>query len=375
MTKKAFITGITGQDGAYLTHLLLTKGYEVHGLMRRTSQFNNARIQELCGHLPLPGGASLEERLFLHYGDSTDSLNITTLVEDIQPDEIYNLAAQSHVKVSFEMPVYTCDVDALGTLRILEAVRQARLTEKTHVYQASTSELFGKVQEIPQTEKTPFYPRSPYGVAKLFAYWMTVNYRESYGMFASNGILFNHESPFRGETFVTRKITLAVARILNGLQSHLELGNMDAKRDWGHARDFVEAMWRILQHDEPGDFIIATGEQHSVREFVTLAFEFVGIPIRWEGTGLEEVGIARVPFLSADGKAVGFVPGHGLGNVPMEERVVVKVNPDFFRPAEVETLLGNPEKSRSVLGWNAQTSFPQLVHEMMEYDLRKIHAD
>jgi len=369
MPKKAFITGITGQDGAYLTHLLLSKGYEVHGLMRRTSQFNVARLMELCG------GTAFEDKLFLHYGDSTDSLNITTLVEDIRPDEIFNLAAQSHVKVSFEMPVYTCDVDALGTLRILEAVRQAHLTDKTHVYQASTSELFGKVHEIPQSESTPFHPRSPYGVAKLFAYWMTVNYRESYGMFASNGILFNHESPFRGETFVTRKITMAAARILNGLQERLELGNMDAKRDWGHARDFVEAMWLILQHDEPGDFIIATGEQHSVREFVTLAVEYAGVSIRWEGEGVNEVGIARVPVYSPnrENAAVSrFKPETGFGNTPMEERVVVSVNPEFFRPAEVETLLGNPAKSRQLLGWEAKTSFPQLVQEMMDYDLRKI---
>lgn len=366
MPKKAFITGITGQDGAYLTDLLLKKGYEVHGLMRRTSQFNTSRLEELCA----PEAAS--ERLFLHYGDSTDSLNITTLIEDIRPDEIYNLAAQSHVKVSFEMPIYTCDVDALGTLRILEAVRQAHLLDKTHIYQASTSELFGKVHEIPQTEKTPFHPRSPYGVAKLFAYWMTVNYRESYGMFASNGILFNHESPFRGETFVTRKITMAAARILNGLQDRLELGNMDAKRDWGHARDFVEAMWLILQHDTPGDFIIATGEQHSVREFVTLAFEYAGVPIRWEGEGVNEVGIACVPKVSEDGIPCGFIPGKRFEGVPMEERVVVAVNPEFFRPAEVETLLGNPAKSRDLLGWQAKTSFPQLVQEMLEYDLKKL---
>lgn len=372
MRKKAFITGITGQDGAYLSHLLLSKGYEVHGLIRRTSQFNTARLQELCGNLEFSDDGTLENRLFLHYGDSTDSLNITTLVEEIRPDEIYNLAAQSHVKVSFEMPVYTCDVDALGTLRILEAVRQAKLTEKTRIYQASTSELFGKVHEIPQTETTPFHPRSPYGVAKLFAYWMTVNYRESYGMFASNGILFNHESPFRGETFVTRKITLAVARIMNGLQDRLELGNLSAKRDWGHARDFVEAMWKILQHDEPGDFIIATGEQHSVREFVTLAFEHCGVSIRWEGSGLNEVGIARVPVLKHDGVSSGFQPGK-QDVFPSEERVVVAVNPEFFRPAEVETLLGNPAKSRNVLGWHAKTTFPQLVSEMMSYDLKKIH--
>lgn len=372
MRKKTFITGITGQDGAYLSHLLLSKGYEVHGLIRRTSQFNTTRLQELCGNLEFSDDGTLENRLFLHYGDSTDSLNITTLVEEIRPDEIYNLAAQSHVKVSFEMPVYTCDVDALGTLRILEAVRQAKLTEKTRIYQASTSELFGKVHEIPQTETTPFHPRSPYGVAKLFAYWMTVNYRESYGMFASNGILFNHESPFRGETFVTRKITLAVARIMNGLQDRLELGNLSAKRDWGHARDFVEAMWKILQHDEPGDFIIATGEQHSVREFVTLAFEHCGVSIRWEGSGLNEVGIARVPVLKHDGVSSGFQPGK-QDVFPSEERVVVAVNPEFFRPAEVETLLGNPAKSRNVLGWHAKTTFPQLVSEMMSYDLKKIH--
>ncbi|MDO4583423.1 MAG: GDP-mannose 4,6-dehydratase [Planctomycetia bacterium] len=343
--KIAFITGITGQDGSYLTSLLLQKGYVVHGLMRRSSQFNTARLMEICQ------AQSLEDRLFLHYGDSTDSLNLLTLIEEIRPDEIYNLAAQSHVSVSFEVPVYTSDVNALGTLRILEAVQRAGLVEKTRVYQASTSELFGKVREIPQTETTPFYPRSPYGVAKLFAYWMTINYRESYQMFASNGILFNHESPYRGETFVTKKITAAVANILHGRQEKLVLGNLDAKRDWGHARDYVEAMWLILQHDRPDDFIIASGEQHSVREFVEIAFEYIGSPIRWEGSGLEEVGLATI-----GGK----------------ERMVVEISPEYFRPAEVDTLLGDPSKARRELGWMPQTTFCQLVEEMLEYDCRMV---
>lgn len=362
MSKTAFITGITGQDGAYLSHLLLSKGYIVHGLMRRTSQFNTARLHELCGD------TKWEDRLVLHYGDSTDSLNITSLIEETQPDEIYNLAAQSHVQVSFEMPVYTSDVNALGTLRILEAVRQAKLTEKTRIYQASTSELFGKVCEIPQSETTPFHPRSPYGVAKLFAYWMTINYRESYNMFASNGILFNHESPFRGETFVTRKITLAAARILSGLQDCLHLGNLDSKRDWGHARDYVEAMWRILQFERPEDFIIATGQQHSVREFVTHAFDYAGISIEWRGKGMDEVGIARVPVVKSESEP------HNA-TLPTEERVVVAVNPEFFRPAEVETLLGTPQKAQNLLGWKAKTSFKQLVHEMVDYDLKKLASN
>ncbi|MDO4569539.1 MAG: GDP-mannose 4,6-dehydratase [Planctomycetia bacterium] len=353
MNKTAFITGVTGQDGAYLTRLLLSKGYVVHGLMRRASQFNTARLFELCADLPIG------ERLTLHYGDSTDSLNISSLIEDIRPDEVYNLAAQSHVSVSFEMPLYTSDVDALGALRVLEAVRCAALAQKTRVYQASTSELFGKVCEIPQTETTPFHPRSPYAVAKLFAYWMTINYRESYKMFASNGILFNHESPYRGETFVTRKITLAAARIMHGLQDKILLGNLSAKRDWGHARDFVEAMHLILQQDEPGDFIIATGEQHSVREFAELAFRAVGVGVRWEGEGVNEVGIARVPIFSPAGAVKG-----------EEERVVVAVSPQFFRPSEVETLLGNPQKSKNLLGWEPKTSFPKLVEEMMMYDMR-----
>ena len=337
--KTAFITGITGQDGAYLACLLLQKGYQVHGLQRRTSLFNTARLNEICP-IPLP-----EDRLILHYGDSTDSMSLCTLLEEIRPDEIYNLAAQSHVSVSFEIPVYTADVNALGTLRILEAVRQAGLSQHTRVYQASTSELFGSVCETPQRETTPFHPRSPYGVSKLFAYWMVVNYRESYGMFASNGILFNHESPWRGESFVTRKITLAVANIAAGKQEKLRLGNLDAKRDWGHARDYVEAMWRILQYERAEDFVIATGKQHSVRDFVERAFQHAGMPLRWEGEGLDEVGIS-------DG------------------RVVVEVSPEYFRPAEVDTLLGDASKAQQLLGWEPQTTFEQLVAEMVEHDLK-----
>ena len=337
--KTAFITGITGQDGAYLASLLLQKGYQVHGLQRRASLFNTARLNEICP-IPLP-----EDRLILHYGDSTDSMNLCTLIEEIRPDEIYNLAAQSHVSVSFEIPIYTADVNALGTLRILEAVRQAGLSQHTRIYQASTSELFGSVCETPQRETTPFHPRSPYGVSKLFAYWTVVNYRESYGMFASNGILFNHESPWRGEAFVTRKITLAVANIAAGKQEKLRLGNLDAKRDWGHARDYVEAMWRILQYDRAEDFVIATGKQHSVRDFVERAFQHAGMPLRWEGEDLNEVGI-------------------------FNGRVVVEVSPEYFRPAEVDTLLGDASKARQLLGWEPQTTFEQLVAEMVEHDLK-----
>ncbi|MDO4575599.1 MAG: GDP-mannose 4,6-dehydratase [Planctomycetia bacterium] len=356
--KIAFITGVTGQDGAYLSSLLLNKGYEVHGLMRRSSQFNTARLLELCQD------PSADERLQLHYGDSTDSMNVFSLIEAIRPDEIYNLAAQSHVSVSFEMPVYTADVNALGTLRILEAVHRAGLTGRTRVYQASTSELFGKVAEVPQKETTPFHPRSPYGVAKLFGYWAVINYRESYQMFASNGILFNHESPYRGETFVTKKVTQAAAGIAYGLQEKVLLGNLDAKRDWGHARDYVEAMWRILQFDRPEDFIIATGEQHSVRELVEEAFRFIGTSIRWEGTGLNEVGIARVPRYQGGGA----IPDR----TDTEERVVVEISPEFFRPAEVETLLGDSSKARQLLGWEIKTTFQDLVREMMAYDCRVV---
>ena len=339
MTRTALITGITGQDGAYLAEFLLGKGYIVHGLKRRTSLFNTARIDHLYADVH-----DKDARLFLHHGDMTDSSSLLHIVERVKPDEIYNLAAQSHVMVSFEEPEYTANSDALGTLRLLEAVRTLRL-EKTRFYQASTSELFGKVQEIPQTEKTPFYPRSPYGVAKLYAHWITVNYRESYGMFACNGILFNHESPIRGETFVTRKITRALARIKLGVQDCLYLGNLNAKRDWGHAKDYVEAQWLMLQQDKPDDYVIATGEQHSVREFIEIAAQEIGLEMNWRGDGAEELGIDQ----------------HG--------RTIVAVDPRYFRPAEVETLLGDSSKARANLGWVPKISFKELVSEMIQKDL------
>lgn len=346
MKKVALITGITGQDGSYLAEFLLDKGYEVHGLMRRASYFNTARIE----HLYLDEwieDMKQKRSVDLHYGDMTDSSSIIRIIQSLQPDEIYNLAAQSHVKVSFEVPEYTAETDAVGTLRILEAVRILGMEKKTHIYQASTSELFGKVQEVPQSETTPFYPRSPYGVAKMYGYWITKNYREAYGMFAANGILFNHESERRGETFVTRKITLAAARIAKGLQKKLYLGNLNALRDWGYARDYVECMWLILQHSVPDDFVIATGEMHSVREFCTLAFEEAGIQLRWEGENENEKGI--------DIKT---------GNV------LVEVDPKYFRPTEVEQLLGNPEKAKTLLGWNpTKTSFKELVKIMVKNDM------
>ncbi|CAN7612342.1 GDP-mannose 4,6-dehydratase [Pararhizobium sp. LjRoot235] len=339
--KKAMITGVTGQDGAYLASLLLSKGYEVHGIKRRSSSFNTARID----HLYVDPHSS-ETRLFLHYGDLTDSANLIRLVQQIQPDEIYNLAAQSHVHVSFETPEYTANSDAVGTLRLLEAIRILKLEEKTRFYQASTSELYGKVQAVPQSETTPFYPRSPYAAAKLYAYWITVNYREAYGIYASNGILFNHESPLRGETFVTRKITRAVAAISSGRQDCLYLGNLDAKRDWGHARDYVEGMFRILQHNEPSDFVLATGETHTVREFVELAFGHVGIQIEWRGYGLDEVGINT-----------------------STGAILVRIDTQYIRPSEVDLLLGDPSKARSELGWSHTTSFGDLVKEMVDADL------
>jgi GDPmannose 4,6-dehydratase len=346
MSKVALITGITGQDGAYLAELLLAKGYIVHGLKRRASSFNTSRID----HLYLdPHEASV--RFFLHHGDLTDSSNLIRIVQQVQPDEIYNLAAQSHVAVSFEVPEYTADADALGTLRILEAIRILGLNKKTKFYQASTSELYGKVQEIPQTEKTPFYPRSPYAVAKMYAYWIAVNYREAYGIFACNGILFNHESPLRGENFVTRKITRGLARIKLGLQERLYLGNLDAKRDWGHAKDYVEAQWLMLQQQEPEDFVIATGKQYSVREFVNLAAAELDIAIRWEGSGDEEKGF------------------DARGNC------IVSVDPRYFRPTEVETLLGDPSKARAKLGWVPKVSFAELVAEMAREDLRSAQRD
>ena len=346
MAKVALITGVTGQDGSYLAELLIEKGYEVHGIIRRSSSFNTERIEHLYFEQWV---RDMKQRraLNLHYGDLTDSSSLIRIIQQIQPDEIYNLAAQSHVKVSFDVPEYTAEVDATGTLRLLEAVRILGLEQRTRIYQASTSELYGLVQEIPQRETTPFYPRSPYGVAKLYGYWITKNYRESYGMFAVNGILFNHESERRGETFVTRKITLAAARIAQGMQDKLYLGNLDALRDWGYARDYVECMWLMLQHDQPEDFVIATGEQHSVREFTEKAFREAGIELGWEGSGIEERGIDQ---------ATG--------------RVLVEVDPQYFRPAEVETLLGDPSRAKQLLGWNPQkTSFDELVRLMVTHDM------
>ncbi|MCF6237087.1 MAG: GDP-mannose 4,6-dehydratase [Gammaproteobacteria bacterium] len=341
MKKVALITGVTGQDGAYLAEFLLDKGYEVHGLKRRASSFNTDRINHLYQD-PHEGDTSF----FLHYGDLTDATNLIRIVQEVQPDEIYNLGAMSHVAVSFDSPEYTANADGLGTLRILEAIRILGLEKKTRFYQASTSELYGEVQEIPQKETTPFHPRSPYGVAKLYAYWITVNYRESYGMHASNGILFNHESPLRGETFVTRKITRALARIHLGLQKCLYLGNMDAKRDWGHARDYIEMQWMMLQQDEPDDYCIATGVQYSVREFVEVALKHLERSIRWEGEGLDEKG-----FDVESGECI------------------VAVDPRYFRPAEVETLLGDPTKAKEKLGWTPKITFEELVKDMMEADL------
>ena len=327
--KTALITGITGQDGSYLAEFLLSKGYEVHGIIRRSSSINTDRIDHIY------------DKIKLHYGDLTDSTNLVKVIQQVQPDEIYNLGAQSHVKVSFETPEYTGQVDALGTLRVLEAVRLLGMEDRVRIYQASTSELYGLVQEIPQRETTPFYPRSPYGVAKIYGYWITKNYRESYGMYACTGILFNHESPRRGETFVTRKITRGLSRISCGLQDVLELGNLNAKRDWGHAKDFVEAMWMMLQQDEPDDFVIATGVQYSVREFVEEAAPYFGFNIIWKGQGLDEVGIDK-----------------NTG------RTIIKINSKYFRPAEVETLLGDASKAKEKLGWEPKTSFKQLVEDM-----------
>ena len=345
--KKALITGITGQDGSFLAEFLLEKGYEVHGIMRRSSSFNTGRIEHLYldewvrdmkGH----------KRIELHYGDMTDSSSLVRILQKVQPDEVYNLAAQSHVKVSFDCPEYTAEADAVGTLRLLEAIRILGMEKKTKIYQASTSELFGKVQEVPQKETTPFYPRSPYGVAKQYAYWIMKNYREAYGMFAVNGILFNHESERRGETFVTRKITIAVSRIAQGMQDKLYLGNLNSLRDWGYAKDYVECMWLIMQHPEPEDFVIATGQYHTVREFCTLAFREVGIELAWTGTGVDEKGIDT---------ATG--------------RILVEVDPKYFRPTEVDQLLGDPTKAKTLLGWNPQkTTFEDLVHIMVAHDMK-----
>ena len=344
--KRALITGVTGQDGAYLAQLLLTKGYEVHGLKRRSSLFNTNRIDHLYEDPHTEG-----RHFTLHYGDLTDSSSLIQVVEKVKPDEIYNLGAQSHVKVSFEEPEYTANSDALGTLRLLEAIRIAGLEKVTRFYQASTSEMYGLVQKIPQEETTPFYPRSPYAVAKLYAYWITVNYREAYDMFACNGIMFNHESPMRGETFVTRKITRGLARIRVGLQDRLHLGNLDAMRDWGHARDYVEMQWRMLQQHQPRDYVIATGEQHSVREFVELAASYLDMPLIWEGAGADEKGIDE------------------KGNV------VVAVDPRYYRPTEVETLLGDSSRARAELGWKPKTTFCELVTEMAEEDLKIAEKD
>ncbi len=344
--KRALITGVTGQDGAYLAEFLLSKGYEVHGIKRRASLFNTNRIDHLYED-PHQNG----RHFILHYGDLTDSSSLISIVKQIRPDEIYNLGAQSHVKVSFEEPEYTANSDALGPLRLLEAIRIAGLEKTTRFYQASTSELYGLVQEIPQRETTPFYPRSPYSVAKLYAHWITVNYREAYGIFACNGILFNHESPQRGETFVTRKITRALTRIKAGLQDCLYLGNMDALRDWGHARDYVEAMWLILQQDEPKDYVVAMGEQHSVREFVELAASHLDIRIAWSGAGVEEKGIDQ------------------------NGRIVVAIDPRYYRPTEVDTLLGDPTKARTELGWKPRTTFLELVREMVDEDLKTAERD
>ncbi len=352
MSKVALITGITGQDGSYLAELLLEKGYEVHGIIRRSSSFNTGRIEHLYID-ELIKDMHNKRKITLHYGDMTDSTNLIRVIQQTKPDEIYNLAAQSHVKVSFDMPEYTADTDGIGTLRLLEAVRILGLEKKCRIYQASTSELYGLVQEVPQRETTPFYPRSPYGVAKLYGFWITKNYRESYNMFCVNGILFNHESERRGETFVTRKITLATARIAQGKQEKLYLGNMDSLRDWGYAKDYVECMWLMLQHDKPEDFVIATGEYHTVREFTTLSFKEAGIELRWEGIGVDEKGI--------DMKT---------------GKVLVEVDPKYFRPAEVEQLLGDPTKARTVLGWNpTKTSFEELVRIMVREDMKLVEKE
>ncbi|BCR06708.1 GDP-mannose 4,6-dehydratase [Desulfuromonas versatilis] len=363
--KVALITGVTGQDGAYLAEFLLKKGYIVHGVKRRSSLFNTDRIDHLYQD------PHVENRNFiLHYGDLTDSTNLIRIIQQVQPDEIYNLAAQSHVGVSFETPEYTANADGLGTLRILEAIRILGLEKKTRFYQASTSELYGLVQEVPQKETTPFYPRSPYAVAKLYGYWITVNYREAYGMYACNGILFNHESPIRGETFVTRKITRAVARIALGLQDCLYLGNLSALRDWGHARDYVEMQWLMLQQEQPEDFVIATGVQFSVRQMVETAAAEVGIKIRWEGEGKEVIGIVEaVVGEKGEGR------GEKAGTAPAPGTVIVRIDPRYFRPTEVETLLGDPTKAKEKLGWVPRTSFQELVREMVLSDLEEAKRD
>jgi GDPmannose 4,6-dehydratase len=344
---RALITGITGQDGAYLAEFLLGKGYEVHGIKRRASSFNTQRIDHLFHDLHEEGVP-----LYLHYGDLTDSSSLIRVIEETQPDEIYNLGAQSHVKVSFEAPEYTAETDGIGTLRLLEAIRILHMEDRVRFYQASTSELYGLVQEIPQRETTPFYPRSPYAAAKLYAYWIVRNYREAYGMFACNGILFNHESPIRGETFVTRKVTRGAARIAAGLQKRLYMGNLDALRDWGHARDYVEAMWLMLQQDEPDDYVVATGEQHSVRELIELTFDLVGMPLEWRGRGVDEVGVLKGT-----------------------DRVLVAIDPRYYRPTEVDTLLGDPTKAKTKLGWQPRTTFRELIREMVHSDVAEAQRD
>lgn len=368
---KALITGITGQDGSYLTELLLEKGYEVHGIIRRSSSFNTGRIDHLYENPDV-----LNKKFFLHYGDLVDTSNLNRLLEKIQPDEIYNLAAQSHVKVSFEIPDYTAQVDALGTLRFLDAIREVGLRQ-VKFYQASTSELYGKVQEVPQTEKTPFYPRSPYGVAKLYGYWIIVNYREAYNLFACNGILFNHESPRRGETFVTRKITRAAARIAAGLQSDLALGNLNAKRDWGYAPEYCEGMWRILQYKQADDFVLATGETHTVREFADLTFRHLGIELEWMGEGVDEVGRIKNINLDKAKSLIGFDIEKERTRSDFTTKlkkgdILVRVNPNYYRPTEVDLLIGDSSKAERLLGWKAKTKFSDLVEIMIKADMEKV---
>lgn len=354
--KKALITGITGQDGAYLSELLLEKGYEVHGIKRRASLFNTDRIDHLYQDPHKEG-----TRMFLHYGDLTDSMNITRLIQEIQPDEIYNLGAMSHVRVSFDTPEYVANVDAIGTLRLLEAVRLLGMTERTRIYQASTSELYGLVQEIPQKETTPFYPRSPYAVAKMYGYWITVNYREAYNMYACNGILFNHESPLRGETFVTRKITRAVSKMALGLQDKVYMGNIDSKRDWGHAKDYVRGMWLMLQQDKPEDFVLATGVTTTIRDFIKMAFAEVGVEIAYTGTGVDEVGYVKSIAIPEYAFKIG--------------QEVVRIDPKYFRPTEVDLLIGDPTKANTKLGWKPEYDLAALVKEMMESDLKLFEKD
>jgi GDPmannose 4,6-dehydratase len=369
--KRALITGITGQDGSYLTEILLEKGYEVHGIIRRSSSFNTGRIDHLYENKEI-----LNEKLFLHYGDLVDTSNLNRLLEKIQPDEIYNLAAQSHVKVSFEVPDYTAQVDALGTLRFLDAIREVGL-RKVKFYQASTSELYGKVQEVPQNEKTPFYPRSPYGVAKLYGFWIIVNYREAYNLFACNGILFNHESPKRGETFVTRKITRAASRIAAGLQSNLSLGNLDAKRDWGFAPEYCEGMWRILQYKNAEDFVLATGQTNTVKEFVELSFKHLGVDLEWKGKGINEKGvISKIDFEKAK-SLINFNKNSKLYKFDFSAKLkkgntVVTVDPNYYRPTEVDLLIGDPAKAKKLLGWKAKTKFEDLVKIMIKSDMDKV---